>query len=89
MRRNMFLPNTQGDLSGPSEPALISNLLHRAWTMRKKLRLQIEQLCVEQFETHLDVPETVQSMTEYHSCGGITIEWGEPCICLDMPSNIC
>jgi pyruvate-formate lyase-activating enzyme len=58
--------------------------------MRKKLRLQIEKLCVEQFETHPDAPETVQSfMTEYHSCGGVTIAWGEPCICLDMPSSIC
>jgi hypothetical protein len=45
----------------------------------KKLKLQIEKLCVEQFEVHPDSPVTVQSFGS-HSCGG-TNPWGGFCIC--------
>ena len=50
--------------------------------MRKKFRLQIEKLHVEQFEAHPDAPVergTVQGFNS-HSCGG-TNPWGGFCIC--------
>jgi hypothetical protein len=57
--------------------------------MKKKLRLQIEKLRVEQFEAHPDSPVergTVQGF-ESHSCGG-TNPWDGFCICQPMPETM-
>lgn len=58
--------------------------------MKKKLRLQIEKLRVEQFEAHPDSPAqrgTVLGFcTQEVSCGG-TNPWGGFCICLPMPDS--
>jgi hypothetical protein len=57
--------------------------------MKKKLKLQIEKLSVEQFEAHPDSPMergTVRGFcTEEQSCGG-TNPWGGFCICQIIPS---
>jgi hypothetical protein len=56
--------------------------------MAKKLKLQIEKLRVEQFETLQDSPVergTVHGFNT-HSCGG-TNPWGGFCICLPVDKS--
>lgn len=54
--------------------------------MKKKLSLQIDELRVEQFETHPDSPVGRGTVHGFQSEGGIGVS--EPCrYCIDMPET--
>lgn len=59
--------------------------------MKKKLRLQIEQLRVEQFNVQPDSPAARGTVHAFDSIPAHSYTWGfdERCICLPIDTNNC